>query len=114
MRPLELVFGNAAHFNYQHEMTANIDIMISATLNMLVFGGIIYGTLARSKGKPLAARLAILIPLAANLAGLIFKSQFVLEQRVIGFATALVLAVLLFILAKRRGLFSPAVSPTHH
>ena len=83
-------------------------------MNMLVFSGIIYGMLARSKGKPLAARLAILIPLAANIAGLTLKSQFVLEERMIGVATALILAVLLFILAKRRGLFSPPISRVDH
>ncbi|MFK4003196.1 hypothetical protein [Qipengyuania sp. NPDC077563] len=95
-------------------MDSNIGLVISDTLNTLVFGGIIYGMLARSKGKALAARLAILIPLAANFLGLMFKSQLVLEQRMIGFATALLLAVLLFILAKRRGLFSSPIAQTDH
>ena len=93
-------------------MIANIDIVISVAMNMFVFGGIIYGMLARSKGKPLAARLAILIPLVANIAGLVFKSQLVLEERVIGVATALFLAVLLFIHAKRKGLFSSPIAQT--
>ena len=95
-------------------MIANIDIVISVTMNMLVFGGIIYGMLARSKGKPLAARFAILIPLAANIAGLIFKAQFVMEERVLGVVTSLLVAVLLFILAKRRGLFSSPIAQTDH
>ena len=93
-------------------MVMNVGLVISVTLNTLVFGGIIYGMLTRSKGKARAARLAILIPLAANFLGLMFKSQIVLEERVIGVATALLLAVLLFIVAKRRGLFSSPIAQT--
>ena len=95
-------------------MTPHFDIVVSVTMNMLVFGGIIYGLLARSKGKRLAARLAILIPLTANIAGLIFKPQFSLEGRVLGMAMTLALAALLYALAKRRGLFSPSPPQTDH
>ena len=95
-------------------MTSHFEIVFSGTMNMLVFGGLIYGLLARSKGKRLAARLAILIPLTANIALLTFKAQFSLEERVLGVATTLALGTLLYALAKRRGLFSPSPPQTDH
>lgn len=95
-------------------MTSPLDILVSVTMNMLVFGGIIYGLLARSKGNRLAVRLAVVIPLTANLAGLAFKPQFTLEERVLGVATTLALAGLLYAIAKRRGLLSPSPPQTDH
>ena len=91
-------------------MQPPLDIVISIALNMLVFGGIIYGLLARPKGKPLAVRFAILLPLAANLALLSLESEFLLEQRLVGAGTTLGVAALLFMIARRRGMLAPQTS----
>lgn len=86
-------------------MPTQLALILSAALNMAVFGAIIYGALARSKGTAVAIKAAVLLPASFNIAICGLKASLDFEARAIGIATTVVVATLILIFANLRGVF---------
>ena len=86
-------------------MPYHTDLILGAVLNMIVFSALIYGSLARSKGRALAAKFAICAPALFNFAVCIFKRSLDFEMRVVGMTATLLAALTLYLLARSKGLF---------
>jgi hypothetical protein len=65
-----------------------------ASLNVLIFGAIIYGALKRSYSGWKLIAITFGVPACFNLSILAFKSELTFEQRLAGFAATLIVVAL--------------------
>ena len=74
-------------------MGSGFSAALSAVANVVVFGAIIWGALARTTDRRRRMLFALGIPVAFNVAVLLFKGSLTMDQRVWGAAATLVVCV---------------------
>jgi hypothetical protein len=70
-------------------MGSGLSAALSAVANVVVFGAIIWGALARTADRRRRILFALGIPIAFNVAVLLFKGNLTMDQRVWGAAATL-------------------------